>query len=331
MFNPNHVAMWFVKKLWPDAPFKDAWMLIFRQTTLLDRAMMFEAVTSRTWGRPDYMFILSLKQPELLPFTRARLHPRCIMQAPTSPEDVPLQSIPFLIEHMNKESSYMLTWVGECVEHGNMQPLDYVCAYGSHMTNTLCADLINVACQIDSLYMLQRVLKFKTHIISCYCMRPKTWKAAADAQILFKCILCIDVLECIAATPHAHDEILQLAECTLDRCIKFATKEGVHLDTLSKLVSPRKLLEQSHISLPYATLSWMLENGIAMAEIPYNIWSGDAMIKMWPRLDPVQRAHILSMNGRYLADKYGSEITGPFDKMTFLALADYSTIKRMGL
>jgi hypothetical protein len=329
--NPNHAAMWFVKHIWPDAPFKDAWMLIFRQTTLLDRVMMFEAVTSRTWGRPDYLIILSLKQPALLPFVRARLHRRWLLQAPTSPEDVPLQSIPFLIEHMNKE--HIPTWVGECVEHGNMQPLDYVCAYGSRMTNTLCVDLINVACQVDSLYMLQRVLKFKPHNVSCYRMRPKTWKAAADTQILFKYCQYTDVLECIAASPHEHDEILQLAECTLDRCIKFATKEGVHLDTLAKVTSPRKLLEQSYSLLPYATLSWMLENGIAMAEIPYNSWSSDAIIKMWPRLDPVQRAHILASSGRYLVDKYivAREITHPFDKMTFLALADYSTIKRMGL
>jgi hypothetical protein len=320
MCNPNHAAMWFVKRIWHDAPYRDALKILASRFNILDRAMMYEALTGNKWGDPVYIFINALHFG-----SPAELVKHCQKEI-TLIKHMPRLRIPdvSVVIPLFWSTTYLLDWVKSSIQVGDMRPLEYIINKRTKYQITHL-ELYRIAIECDNVIAVELLLG-SIPMPTGLRMRPNTWHLFPAHNIHCNPR---DILECIAAHPAWVDIILERAGVTMRDMLPEIITYDDHLSFITQYFQPADVLACINGRISTPVLIW-LASKVPYETIPMQFWNSAFVEKMWLRITSEQRSTLLVRNVyAMLMFRNGTLGHAPICKMTFLRYATCWEIKKI--
>lgn len=262
---PTKLTIWFLRKLWPEA-YTDALVCIARTLNIVDRAMIYKAITGKHWNVTlCYCESVRLRGYEAVT-AWLRGHVDKVESAPVDA----CHSIREIILGFVSDSR-AIHWVYKCARAGNLSPIatlhecidqfktiyqPYGYAYKdlSHKCND--AGLIEALLCMHAKGMINTQQRFTLHPKTYLILRELGYAIKADKRGL---------LQCIDANMWIRDDRIQMInsrDIALDLC-KQAIESGLALSWVHKHMT---IYEMANVEVEYyernETIQWFIDHKI---------------------------------------------------------------------
>jgi hypothetical protein len=265
---PTKLTIWFLRKyVWINAPYTDALVCIARTLNIVDRAMIYEAITGRHWNvTRAYCESVRLRGYEAV---TAWLHGRVDR----------IESAPVDICHSIREitlgfvsDSRAIRWVYKCACNGNLHPIATLHEwidqfklqyrpYGYEYRDL--SRKCNEAGLIEALLCMHAKGMISPHNTD-FTLHPKTYLILRELGYLVKSDT-RGVLQCIDADMWIQDDKIQMID-NRDQAVymcKQAIESGLALDWVHKHMT---IYEMANVEVDYygnnETIQWFIDHKI---------------------------------------------------------------------
>jgi hypothetical protein len=305
----NRVAAWFIMRICPIKCYNDVLRLLLRQFTLFDKAMMYEAVTSKPYGHPARMWMLALhEQPTIAPHLRDRFH-NLLYASPIRLCDSAIAVVIYSFARFH----HMRVWVEDCIKHAIISPFMFVLNNRTNIRNHYANDVHyatvkGFACwaiESKSLTCLQACYATDATIfdldhddmtIDSFACMEGTWLWLLDRGVRLDNRYNTRIIRCIAESPENGERLLShlTDPMTVSEIVGEAVCKGEMLDWIHARLSIDEMLSADWQSstLHVNSAKWFISKDVPIARLHSHCYKSARYV--WPIATPSDRARMLA-------------------------------------
>lgn len=341
----NRIAAWFIMRICPIKCYNDVLRLLLQQFTLFDRAMMYEAVTSKPYGNPACMWMLALhEQPAIAPHLRDRFD-NLLYALPMDLRADAISTVMYSFARFH----HMRTWVEDCIKHAIVSPFMFMLNNRTNIRNQYVNDVDYAT--IKGFAYLAIESKSLTCLQACYAADTTIFDHAGDS---FACmegtwlwLVCHGVrldnryntriIRCIAESPENGERLLShlTDPLTVSEIVGEAIGEGEMLDWIHARLSIDEMLSADwHSStLHVNSAKWFISKEVPIARLHSYCYKSARFV--WPIATPADRARMLATDTSVIywykcklkRGKRNRDLK--YDRDLFMHFADMKTVQEV--